>query len=100
MVAFSARSRARDGLKAILRARARTCSTLLFDYQLPGKDGVDVLTWVRHNVAARRAVRVYSGERLDFLQNRVGSLGVRATLLDPLSAHDLIGALPASTAAF
>lgn len=57
-----------------------------------------MLTWVRRNVAARRAVRVYSSERPDFIHNGVGSLGVRAMPLKPLSAHDLIASLPASTA--
>jgi hypothetical protein len=97
-IAFPARSRARDRLEAILRFRARTCSAHLFDYQRPRKDSVDMLTWVRRNIAARRAVRVYSSERPDSIHNGVGSLGVRAMPLKPVSAHDLIASLPASTA--
>ena len=83
-----------------MRCHARTGSTLLFHDQLPGKDGVDVLMCVRRNVAARPAVLLCSSERSDFPQNRVGKLRVRVVLLKRLSAHDLTGSLPASTAVF
>ena len=86
--------KARDGFEAIMRFRARTYSALLLDYQLPGMDGVEVLTWVRRNVAVRPEVVVVSSECPDFLQSRFGGMGVRAILPKPLKARDLIGALP------
>lgn len=85
---------ARDGFEAILCFRARTYGALLLDYQLPGMDGVDVLTWVRRNVVSRPEVLVVSSECPDFLRCRFNGMGVRAILPKPLTAHDLIGALP------
>jgi len=85
---------ARDGFEAILYFRARTHGALLLDDQLPGMDGVDVFNWVRRNVVNRREVLAVSGESPDFLQSRSGGTGVRAILPKPLSARDLIGALP------
>ena len=85
---------ARDGFEAILFFRAPTHGALLLDYQLPGMDGVDVFNWVRRNVVNRREVLVVSSECPDFLQSRFGGVGVRAILPKPLSARDLIGALP------
>ncbi len=86
--------KARDGFEAILRFRARSYGALLLDYQLPGMDGVEVLTWVRRNVTVRPEVVVVSSECPDFLQSRFGGMGVRAILPKPLKARDLIGALP------
>jgi len=86
--------KARDGFEAILCFRARSYRALLLDYQLPGMDGVEVLAWVRRNVADRPQVLVVSSENPDFLQSRFGGMGVSAILPKPLSAHDLIGALP------
>lgn len=86
--------KARDGFEAIMRFRDRSYAALLLDYQLPGMDGVEVLTWVRRNVAVRPEVLVISSECPDFLQSRFGGMGVRAILPKPLKARDLIGALP------
>jgi hypothetical protein len=51
-------------------------------------------TGVRRNVVNTREVLVVSSECPDFLQSRFGGVGVRAILSKPLSARDLIGALP------
>jgi hypothetical protein len=64
------------------------------------RGGAEVLTGARRDVAVRRAVRVCSSERLDFLHNHSGGMDVRAILPKPLSAHDLPGSLLASTAVF
>jgi DNA-binding response OmpR family regulator len=86
--------KARDGFEAIMRFRDRSYAALLLDYHLPGMDGVEVLTWVRRNVAVRPEVLVVSSECPVFLESRFGGMGVRAILPKPLTAQGLIGALP------
>lgn len=86
--------KARDGFEAISRFRARSYGALVLDYQLPGMDGVEVLNWVRRNVANKPEVLVVSSECPDFLHSRFDGMGVRAILPKPLSPEDLIGALP------
>lgn len=86
--------KARDGFEAILCFRSRAYDALLLDYRLPGMDGVDVLNWVRRNVANKPQVLVVSSESPDFLHSRFGGMGVSAILRKPLSAQDLMGALP------
>jgi hypothetical protein len=81
-------------------AFARAPAARVLEFQLPGMGSLEVLTGARRNVAVRRAVLVCSSERLDFLHKHSGGMDVCASLPKPLSAHDLIGSLPASTAVF
>jgi CheY-like chemotaxis protein len=85
---------ARDGFEAITRVRNKSYGVLLLDYRLPGMDGVEVLTWVRRNLTVLPPVLVVSGESVEFLRLRFDGMGVRAILPKPLTAPDLIGALP------
>jgi len=87
---------ASDGFEAILRFRARSYGALVLDYCLPGMDGVDVLAWVRRNLADAPEVVVVSSECRDFLKQRFDGMGVRAILSKPLVAADLVRALEAA----
>jgi len=87
---------ASDGFEAILRFRARSYGALVLDYALPGMDGVDVLAWVRRNLANAPEVVVVSSECVEFLTKRFDGLGVRAILSKPLAAADLVRALEAA----
>ena len=80
----------RGGPEAILRFRARTCCARLLEFQLPGMGSAEVLTGARRNVAVRRAVRVCSSERLDFLHDHSGGMDVRAILPKSLLASTAV----------
>lgn len=88
--------RASDGFEAIVKFRGRRYGVLVLDYSLPGMDGVEVLTWVRRNLAVAPAVVVLSSECPDFLEKRFSGLGVRAILTKPVAPAELIGALRAA----
>lgn len=87
---------ASDGFEAILRFRARSYGVVVLDYTLPGMDGVDVLAWVRRNLADAPDVVVVSSECSEFLRRRFDGLGVRAILPKPLAPADLVRVLKAA----
>ena len=87
---------ARDGFEAIVRFRARNYSAVVLDYRLPGMDGVEVLSWIRRNVANDPEVVVVSSDPMTVLQDRFRGLGVKAILNKPLSAIDLCQVLRAA----
>lgn len=88
--------RAADGFEAIVKIRSRLYGAMVLDYSLPGMDGVEVLTWVRRNLAVAPDVVVLSSECPDFLKTRFAGLGVRAILSKPVAPGDLIAALEAA----
>jgi DNA-binding response OmpR family regulator len=88
--------RAADGFEAIMKFRNRRYRAVVLDYSLPGMDGVEVLTWVRRNLAVAPEVVVLSSERREFLESRFSGLGVRAILTKPVAPAELIGALEAA----
>lgn len=88
--------RAADGFEAITKVADRAYAAMVLDYCLPGMDGVEVLAWVRRNLANAPEVVVLSSECPDMLEKRFSGMGVRAILTKPVQPAELLGALRAA----
>lgn len=84
---------AEDGHQAVHSLRQRTYAMVVLDYRLPGMDGVEVMTWIKANLATPPDVIVMSSEAAPTLERRFGGLGVKAILSKPVAASDFCRAI-------